>query len=670
MTSATSGEANPRAGAAPVGTVSHIQVVANGAADISSLERWKKETIKAGMTDQQKAIAAFETVVRYEHEMDAPLELLHREKAVTDAIKTFNVYGYNLCGPGASHFIELARYAGLRARGVTINGHTVAEAFYNNAWHMFDASYIDYFPKPDGAVASVDEIIAAIRQWHQANPDCATPDQVRGLHKSDGWTGWKSKGPALLAACPFFDAKGFLPARQMDWSSVMRMYDGSKNFEYETGYAMGYQVNVQLRPGEKLTRNWGNKGLHINMALEEDPPWLAFKPGEGPMAYTPRYGDLAPGRVGNGLLEYEVPVGDPGLRDSAWRYENLKARAAGQPGPLLTLDDPTRPGILEIRMTSSYVFLSGLMHLKAEVGAGGSGSSKPTAEGGGATRGGGSGGSIKTGISVNNGLDWIDADVDESQSMDVDLLPQVIRHYEYRIRFIIKGAGTGLDELVLMHDIQHSQRPLPALVQGVNTIAFSAGPQEGTVTLEGATDSKVKPVQLVYSSFHPQLSGIVEDGGLAVTGGQGQITFPVEAPGAMKALRVFTYFRARDAGDAWGVGVSFDSGKTWREVGECAGPALFGSRYDLVTDIPEGARAALVRWSGVQKNTARIFNFRIDADYAQPSGGFRPVRITYEWEEDGVARKDVHVARQAQEAYRIMCLGRPLMKSIVLELEP
>ena len=29
-------------------------------------------------------------------------------------------------------------------------------------------------------------------------------------------------------------------------------------------YAQGYHVNIQLREGERLTRNWINKGLEIN----------------------------------------------------------------------------------------------------------------------------------------------------------------------------------------------------------------------------------------------------------------------------------------------------------------------------------------------------------------------------------------------------------------------
>jgi hypothetical protein len=61
---------------------------------------------------------------------------------------------------------------------------------------------------------------------------------------------------------------------------------------------------------------------------------------------------------------------------------------------------------------------------------------------------------------------------------------------------------------------------------------------------------------------------------------------------------------------------------------------------------------------------------RIDADDRQPHGGFRPVKVTYVWEEGGLEKRDVHVATQPLEIYRIVCQSKPAMKSIVLELAP
>ena len=76
-----------------------------------------------------------------------------------------------------------------------------------------------------------------------------------------------------------------------------------------------------------------------------------------------------------------------------------------------------------------------------------------------------------------------------------------------------------------------------------------------------------------------------------------------------------------------------------------------------------------MRYAGTQRNTTCLFDFRIDADYREPRGGFRPVRVTYAWQENGVEKRDVHVARRPEERYTIRCAARPVMKSLTVELE-
>ena len=49
--------------------------------------------------------------------------------------------------------------------------------------------------------------------------------------------------------------------------------------------------------------------------------------------------------------------------------------------------------------------------------------------------------------------------------------------YDYQLRFELTGPGTALEAVEITHDIQHSQRPLPALGKGDNTIT------EGTAKL-------------------------------------------------------------------------------------------------------------------------------------------------------------------------------------------
>jgi hypothetical protein len=79
-------------------------------------------------------------------------------------------------------------------------------------------------------------------------------------------------------------------------------------------------------------------------------------------------------------------------------------------------------------------------------------------------------------------------------------------------------------------------------------------------------------------------------------------------------------------------------------VGATAGDC----KYVTFEGVPPGARAALVRFAGTSRNATGIFNFRIDADYREPRGGFRPVKVTYAWEEAGRLRRHAHVARQAR----------------------
>ncbi len=627
------------------GVVSHIKVVSDKVPDVSSMEAWKKSLLKEGMSDQEKALAAWRTTVMFQHQDVPPLEYLHNEETVQDPIKLFNVYGYSFCSVASGNVAALARHAGLKARGWAINGHSVPEVYWDGAWHMLDASLINYFPKADGTLASVEEIMAAVREWYERNPGYkGNETKLVEFQRADGWTGWK-KGPELLARNPFYDAGGFWPARTHGWSATMQEYDGTygkkgKPFLYEYGYAQGYQVNTQLRPGERLTRNWSNQGLHVNGTSAGRPGCLLQKVGADALVYTPTYGDLAPGRLGNGILEYDVPVTTGAYRNGALSVDNLAEQ-------FVRVKDPDRPASLVLRMPSSYVYLTGTLTLRPALSAGGA---------------------IVVSFSDNHGLDWHElARLTSPGEQRLDLTPHVLRRYDYRLKFELHGKDTSLDALRLAHTIQHSQRPLPALDRGVNTLAFSAGPPEGTITVEGATNLKGHGKQLVYSDFHPQIDGF-EPNLFIGPGGKGSLTFPVATPGDLVRLRFGAHYRARDQRDGLDYQVSFDAGKTWQTVARAEGPTPGDCKYVVFTDVPPGTRQALVRYAGTNRSATGLLNFRIDADYREPHGGFRPVKVIYRWEENGQAKEHVHIARSPHETYTITCAARPVMRSMVLEL--
>src|SRR3982751_2375626 len=97
--------------------VSHINIISDKTEDVSSLEAWRKSFIKDGMTDQQKAMAVWQTVVKFRHQEAPPDEFLENSSPPHDPIKDFNVYGYGQCCCASANIENLARFAGLETRG-------------------------------------------------------------------------------------------------------------------------------------------------------------------------------------------------------------------------------------------------------------------------------------------------------------------------------------------------------------------------------------------------------------------------------------------------------------------------------------------------------------------------------------------------------------------------
>jgi hypothetical protein len=589
--------------------------------DVSSLEAWKKSVIKDGMSEKEKAIKVWETVVKFRQQNQPPTEHLHHMGCVHDPIKTFNVYGYGMCCCASSNISSLARYAGLEARGWALANHSVPEVKFDDAWHLLDASLITYYLNDAKAIAGVEELSTNMGLFNKEH-------------------------------CPWVDDAGRYPAQ------THKIFDSAKGYKkgdktpypFEYGYSSGYQVNIQLREGERLQRNWYNKGLHVNMDRGA-PGHLCIneKTGQGELCWSPKWGDIAPGRIGNGVHEYNLPLASGAFKAGALSVENLVSQSEDQKSPAMHLKDAAQPGTLIFRMPSSYVYLTGEVALNAVIG---------------------NGGEIAVAFSDNNGLDWKDVQkITASGEQKIDLKPLVYRRYDYRLKFTLKGAGTGLGALKVVHDVQHSQRPLPALGQGKNTISFSTGPNEGTISIEGAVDPKRQDKQLLLSDFKPVLDNMKFGDSLAMTAEKGSITIPVSTPGEMTRLRFGSHYRARGDKDQFEYQVSFDGGKTFKTVDVVKGPMKGMCKYITYSDIPAGTKEAQIRFNGSQNNTLCIFDICIDADYKLPNGGFRPVKVTYIWDENGAEKTDVHIARQATETYTIDCATKPTMKSLIVELE-
>jgi hypothetical protein len=109
-------------------------------------------------TDQDRAIQAWQFM------LDHGFEFCSAGKNGTalpnDPVKILSGYGFGCCDQVAQTLAWIWQQEGYQARVALFAFHTVPEIFYGNAWHMLDPDHRVYYPKDDGTIASVAEILA------------------------------------------------------------------------------------------------------------------------------------------------------------------------------------------------------------------------------------------------------------------------------------------------------------------------------------------------------------------------------------------------------------------------------------------------------------------------------------------------------------------------------
>ena len=217
----------------------------------------------------------------------------------------------------------------------------VPEIYYDKAWHMFDADLIEYFPKADGSIASIQEIVDGVTKWKAAHPEYATinKDEPLCLHE-----------PARLERRPRGPAAQPLLRRQrlaaLRGVRLGRHHAAIRRDQQQLAIVLldGLPRECATPPGRETHAQLVNKGLHVNMDRGERPGSLTAKVGEGSLRHSPRWGDLAPGRVGNGTLVYDVPLASGAFRGGALTAVNLAAKSEDKAGPAVHVKDAEGPG--------------------------------------------------------------------------------------------------------------------------------------------------------------------------------------------------------------------------------------------------------------------------------------------------------------------------------------
>jgi len=244
--------------------------LSNGRNNFRNVSEIVAAAVRPGMSDQEKAYALWWQEIRYRYHWsngDNP--------ELTDAVKLYNVYGFNTCGNDSVILAGLFRKAGLtRTAPCRAVGHCISQTFYDGRWHLLDGDMnAVYLLRDNETIAGEQDVVR--------DRDLVRRTHTHGILESDA----DHRGDAHEAALYVFEGE----------------VTGERNGSDRTS------MNMTLRPGEALTWRWG----HL------DP--------------VKQHGAKAkfPDTICNGLWEYRPDLSNERWRKGASSVEGVTAGAEG-----------------------------------------------------------------------------------------------------------------------------------------------------------------------------------------------------------------------------------------------------------------------------------------------------------------------------------------------------
>jgi len=437
--------------------VKNPRMTVNGLYDWFDVPSIVAEATRGCETDEEKAFALWQWVLYKRYQL-SPVE-----RAALHPVRAMNGYGYGICGHNSAWLKCLWKAAGINARVQELWGHTVAEAYYDGAWHMFDGNTKVFYPARDNrTVASLAML--------EKDPDLI----ARGLHSHDPWV----RRPDTLEH-----------SREM----VHYIATSKDNYEedtYDSEIAKDFTMAMSLRPGESLVR-WWEPRLAKSERRDAKPPQ---RYANGQLTWAP---DLKSVKIGQFL---SIPS-----------WGNIASFADDGRKPAIHVKDlqnkeHTRPAVFSIPVESAYPIVGG--HLQGTLVKEGTSS-------------------LDLASVFFGRPGWRKGDLFHAArqsgltELDIDLDPNLRKGetlYKYEIGFAFTGNSesapptqAGLDSFRLVTDLQVSPHSLPALSLGKNTIRFwHASPDNAKirVTHRWREVHGVKPPPAVNNRVTPGDGGV------------------------------------------------------------------------------------------------------------------------------------------------------------------
>ena len=302
------------------------RLVINGRRDWYSAETILASILRPGMSDAEKAMAiwGFTSSIEvqchdnnrrvgphYPDDKSQPSRNTFKERG--NPVKAANTYYCSGCQLSATNCVVLLRQAGLGARAVWMcpldkyECHCVAEAWYDDAWHLFDPERRSFYLEGDNTT------VASYEKLHE-NPGLAA-------RTHDG--GFATKYMAKRSHAEEY--KKFYPPSVMpvdpDWSGEMSM---------------------TLRPGEKFIWLWN----HIDK----------FRLG-----LNSRNRNYQPYRLANGKIIYQPNLKDPLFRAGILSERNIKTTVQDGSLPAVHSDRAGVTSFVSYKVKAPYPIVGGVL---------------------------------------------------------------------------------------------------------------------------------------------------------------------------------------------------------------------------------------------------------------------------------------------------------------------
>jgi hypothetical protein len=360
---------------------------------------------------------------------------------VLDPVKLMNSYGFGLCYQIAPVLEAAWRAGGFEdARAWFLTGHTVAEVYYDGAYHHYDSDMMGYTTTGHGPAKQ--SPVASVHQLE--NDGSIMLSKLKGPRDAD----------AKQVDQPWYPADVNAGAMN-DLAELFTTTLDNRLFPFERA-PQGHSLDFVLRPGERLTRYFHpeNDGLFYLPYKFDGKEWKEFpqeiaeyqiRTPDGPRSQKDER------RWGTGRLEYRPPVADAAVQI--------------------------------YRVQSPYVIIGAEFQIGAAL------ASKSQ--------------SVTLETSTDEGRTWVLAGtVSGPHQQAWKAEPAVLTRSEHGIRTAVSGRygylarltkspGTAVGSVLLTTWIQLNPRTLPELAEGRNELMFSAGsPQVRTQLNVAAADAR------------------------------------------------------------------------------------------------------------------------------------------------------------------------------------